>query len=60
VTKESKWDVNAIGVIVSPYQVKFETPKQATISRQDGKEMSVDVYVLIQISMSIDIYTYAY
>jgi hypothetical protein len=37
VTKESKWAVNAIGVIVSPYQVKFETPKQATISRQDGK-----------------------
>eukprot|EP00596_Hydrurales_sp_CCMP1899_P001197 CAMPEP_0119037294 /NCGR_PEP_ID=MMETSP1177-20130426/5573_1 /TAXON_ID=2985 /ORGANISM="Ochromonas sp, Strain CCMP1899" /LENGTH=303 /DNA_ID=CAMNT_0006998367 /DNA_START=352 /DNA_END=1263 /DNA_ORIENTATION=- len=35
-TKESKWAVNAIGVIVSPYQVKFETPKQATISRQDG------------------------
>lgn len=35
-TPESRWDVLAVGVIVSPYSMKFDTPKQATISRHDG------------------------
>jgi hypothetical protein len=35
-TPESRWDVLAVGVVVSPYSMKFDTPKQATISRHDG------------------------
>ena len=35
-TPESRWDVLAVGVVVSPYSMKYETPKQATISRHDG------------------------
>ena len=35
-TPESRWDVLAVGVIVSPYSMKYDTPKQATISRHDG------------------------
>lgn len=35
-TPESRWDVLAVGVVVSPYSMKYQTPKQATISRHDG------------------------
>lgn len=35
-TPESRWDVLAVGVVVSPYSMKYDTPKQATISRHDG------------------------
>ena len=35
-TPEKRWEVQAVGVVDSPYADKFGTPKQATISRQDG------------------------
>ena len=35
-TPESRWPVLAVGVIESPYVTKYDTPKQATISRHDG------------------------
>lgn len=35
-TPDLRWDVKAVGVVESPYSEKFGTPKQATISRQEG------------------------
>lgn len=35
-TPERRWEVQAVGVVESPYSEKFGTPKQATISREEG------------------------
>jgi hypothetical protein len=58
-------------VFISPYQVKFETPKHATTSRQDGDKASKDImyryehlclyrYVYICIYIYLYIYIHIY
>ena len=45
-TEDRRWEVKPIGVIESPYIEKFGTPKQSTISRNDGgaKEGVIRLY----------------
>lgn len=39
-TPDRRWEVRPIGVVRSPYLEKFQTPKQATISRTTGQSVN--------------------